>query len=75
MFTLNEVIEGLKEGCAYERTLEGDGGKEYLSPAGEGEFRHDIAGEAQGGWGGSNIMPFSTLNNGRWPQDGWELQS
>jgi len=75
MFTLNEVIEGLKAGKSYQRTLEGDGGKEYLSPAGDGEFRHDVAGQAHGGWGGSDTMPFSTLNNGRWEQDGWELQS
>jgi len=73
VYVLKEVIEGLKNGKSYERTLEGDGGREYLTPIGEGEFRHDVAGQAHGGWGGSNTMPLSTLNNGRWKQDGWVI--
>jgi len=72
MFLLQQVIEGLKAGKSYQRTLEDDGGKEYLNPAGEGEFRHDVAGKAHGGWGGSCTMPIETLQNGRWNQDGWE---
>jgi hypothetical protein len=73
MYTLNQVIEGLKVGKSYERTLEGDGGKEYVTPIGDGEFRHDVAGEAHDGWGGTNTMPIEILNNGRWHQEGWEL--
>ncbi len=72
MFTLAQVINGLKEGQAYERAFKGDGGKEYLSPSGEGEFCHAVAGLAFGGCGGSNVMPISILNNGRWPEDGWK---
>lgn len=72
MATLHEVIDGLKKGIAYERELSGDSGVEYLTPAGNGEFRHDVHGEAHGGWGGSNTMPIEVLNNGRWEQDEWK---
>ena len=70
--TLKEVVSGLKAGRAYQRTLEGDGGKEYLTPVGHDEFRHDVAGVAHGGWGGSAVLPVSILGNGRWAEDGWE---
>ena len=75
MFTLNKVIEGLKAGRSYERILEKDGGKEYVSPAGRGEFDHLVAGKAHGGWGGAATLPIETLSNGRWTQDGWELSN
>ena len=73
--TLDKVIEGLKAGNSYQRTLEGDGGKEYLSPVGNGDVHHLVAGEAHGGWGGDAVLPMSVLNNGRWEQDGWEETS
>lgn len=76
MATLSQVIEGLKKGIAYERTLEDDGGKEYVTPIGNGEFRHDVSGmNTYGGWGGSNTLPIEILNSGRWEQDGWEPSS
>lgn len=71
-FSLEEVIKGLKAGLAFERELENDGGMEYLSPADSGQFRHDVAGKAHGGWGGASTMPLSTLDNGRWKKDGWK---
>ena len=73
MLKLSEVIEGLKAGRSYKRTLECEDGEERLSPTGEeDEFRHDVAGEDHGG---CSTIFLSTLNNGTWEQDGWKLLS
>ncbi|NIP32415.1 hypothetical protein GWN26_01815 [Candidatus Saccharibacteria bacterium] len=72
MFSLGEVIDGLQKGRAYQRPLD-DGGTEYVTPAGDGEFQHDVAGKAHGGWGGSATLPIDILKNGRWDENGWEL--
>ncbi|PIR94003.1 hypothetical protein COT97_03640 [Candidatus Falkowbacteria bacterium CG10_big_fil_rev_8_21_14_0_10_39_11] len=70
--TLKQVISGLKAGNSYRRHLN-HGGHEYLSSVDDDAFKHDVAGLAHGGWGGSNTMHLSTLDNGRWAEDGWEL--
>lgn len=75
MFSLDEVIEGLKLGHSYERMLEDDGGKEYVRPVGDDCFCHEVAGNAHGGWGGSNTMLIEELVmlKDRWAQNGWNL--
>ncbi|NQU83093.1 MAG: hypothetical protein HQ536_00115 [Parcubacteria group bacterium] len=79
MFTLQQVIEGLKSGQAYERVMESDGGKEFVTPAGQDDagpkFRHNVSGMANGGWGGENVMHVNELIDlaDRWKQDGWML--
>jgi hypothetical protein len=72
-YTLKEVIEGLKQGKRFER--ESTNAVEYVTPWGEGMFKHDVVGEdqGQGGWGGSTQLTISTLENGRWNKDGWKL--
>lgn len=75
MYNLQQVILGLKAGRSFERIMEGDGGKEYLTPTGENTFRHDVSGNAHGGWGGSYTMHIDMLKNGRWEEDGWKLTS
>ena len=71
MFTLSQVIEGLSGGVTYHRELDSDRGYETLTPLGNGDFRHDVRGGANGGWGGSANLPIATLCNGRWPNDKW----
>ena len=73
MFLLSEVINGLRNGRAFQRTLDDDGGTERVTPAGDGEFQHSVSGKTHGGWGGSATLPIEILSNGRWDENGWEL--
>ena len=53
MFNLDEVIEGLEAGRAYERVYEDGNGSERVSPAGEGLFLHSVSSHTpQGGVAG-----------------------
>lgn len=71
MYTLQQVVEGLSEGRAFERQLDVDGGMEYVTPSTPGYFLHSVAGLAHGGWGGSAELPIKQLLNGHFPKDGW----
>lgn len=79
-YSLKEVIAGLKADLSFKRTLEndeedenGNKGAEYLTPIGGGYVYHDVVGNAHGGWGGAAELPMAELDNGRWGDDGWEL--
>jgi hypothetical protein len=69
---LEQVIAGLEMGQSFKRMLDNDPGWEYVSPAIPGMFHHDVAGESNGGWGGSADLSVEILSNGRWAKDGWE---
>ncbi len=77
-YSLKEVTTGLGQGKKYRRDFNKDGssGTEYLTPWGENSFRHDVVGnpDEQDGWGGSTQLTLSTLKNGAWAEEGWELQ-
>lgn len=76
MFTLNEVIEGLKAGKSYQRKVRDTGDTQHLIPTGDGGFHRHVYDQAGNHCiiSGS-AMPISTLENRGWEQDGWELQS
>lgn len=81
MFTLSQVIEGLKQGTTYTRPIalqSGSTGEETLTPTPENRVRHDVAGNhpLYGGWGGSNEIDIGLVTTcWRLEEDGWELSA
>lgn len=77
MYTIAQVIEGLKKGQSFERDLADDGdgftGHEAVSPSDEGLFLHFVSGFSHGeGFGGESILEIEQLSNGRFASEGWK---
>ncbi len=74
MYSLNQVIEGLEAGLSF--SFEDDDSMMTVNPDEGGYFHHNVVGETEGqAWGGTATLSLQTLNNGRWPQEGWLLAS
>lgn len=73
---INEVVAGLREGHAFQRSVNAESERmaEEVSPAGFDQFCHSVSGSDSlgGSWGGVAILPIDTLLNGRFSADGWE---